>query len=1074
MSAIKFRLLGSLRVDSQNGSIDLGPPKQRAVLAVLILNANEVVPIERIVGLVWGEEPPRTAYHSVQLYVSDLRKAFANGAPSNLLETRPPGYVLNTPPDSIDVQVFERLVRDGLAAVRTGDVVRGRPMLERALDLWTPSPLSDFAYDEFAQGYVRSLTEMQADAAQALASLYLDDGDLDQAKEYSRRVVDSDPLREEPRRLMMLALYRSGRQAEALREYGDYQRLLGEEMGIDPSSDLKDLEERILLQDPTLSTAEPDRVADGNPYRGLRAFSEEDAAVYFGREDLIDEVLDRFREGHGFVSIVGPSGSGKSSAVQAGVMPALREAGETVVLLQPGSRPLWELAGALDRAGLGSRATLLRRFENEPDSLAGLVERPVVIVIDQFEELFTLAEPDDATRFGQLVARAVRDPRCRLRVVTTLRADYYDRPLSMPELAGVFADAAVSVKPMSAQGIERAVVEPARAVGRQVEPALLAQIVADMVDEPGALPLLQYTLFELFELSENGLTMEGYREIGGIHGALAQGAEETLDELDAEGKAIVEQLFMRMIRKGRAAATSRPATLRELLDLEDDRVALQGVLEAFGARRLLTFGRDASGSAVVEIAHEYLISEWPQLGTWIEEHSDDLDRLVALGTVAQDWEDSDRSEDYLLRGERLDATSRWADLASLKLTRGEAAFVEASVALREREERATNEREEREENLARSARRRLWAFGGAIAALAAVVTFLVMALMPEPPPDAVLWSESAEGTFGALIVSGFAAGAARHDLTTRHIIDDVADIGNVEEFIDRGTRVVFMLASSFLQSAAVHQLVLDHPETQFVWIDGCPFGEGRPAPHESCIKSRQNEMGFLAGVAGAQLTETDHIGVVVGTDLEMMNDFLIGMRQGAAYVDPQVEVSSIYLTEWPDSSGFLSPTLGALATEILISEGVDVVYEAAGDSGFGVMDAVSREFAENSRFVWAIGVDTDRYLQIEAREGFSGRFPLAFTWQNHLLTSTVKNLDLIVEEAVDQFFTTGVVDDELWLTIGNGGIDYVTTGGYIDDYVDVMEEAKQAVIDGSIVVESIFVATHTPFEIRMLEDLIGR
>ena len=185
-------------------------------------------------------------------------------------------------------------------------------------------------------------------------------------------------------------------------------------------------------------------------------------------------------------------------------------------------------------------------------------------------------------------------------------------------------------------------------------------------------------------------------------------------------------------------------------------------------------------------------------------------------------------------------------------------------------------------------------------------------------------------------------------------------------------------------------------------------------------------------------------------------------------------MSSIYLTEWPDSSGFLSPTLAALATDVLISEGVDVVYEAAGDSGFGVMDAVSREFAETSRFVWAIGVDTDRYLQIEeGSNNISRRFPLAFTWQDHLLTSTVKNLNLKVEEAVDQFFTTGVVDNESWLTIENGGIDYVTTGGYIDDYVDVMEEAKQAVIDGSIVVESIFVETYTPFEIRMLEDLIG-
>ena len=153
MSSVKFRLLGPLGVESDNGSIDLGPPKQRSVLAVLLLNANEIVPTDRIIDLVWGDDPPRTAEHSVQIYISDLRKALASGGPPNLIETRPPGYVLNTPPDTIDARLFERLVREGLAAVRTGDLGKGRPMLIRALDIWSPSPLSDFAYDEFAQGY---------------------------------------------------------------------------------------------------------------------------------------------------------------------------------------------------------------------------------------------------------------------------------------------------------------------------------------------------------------------------------------------------------------------------------------------------------------------------------------------------------------------------------------------------------------------------------------------------------------------------------------------------------------------------------------------------------------------------------------------------------------------------------------------------------------------------------------------------------------------------------------------------------------------------------------------------------
>ena len=153
---------GPLGAETSEGPIDLGPHKQRTVLAVLLLHANEIVSTDRIVDLVWGDSPPRTADHSVQIYISDLRKALANGASADVIETRPPGYVLNAPPDSVDALRFQQLVRDGLAAVRTGDVAGGRPKLEKALSLWTSSPLSDFAYEEFAQGFIRSLEELRS------------------------------------------------------------------------------------------------------------------------------------------------------------------------------------------------------------------------------------------------------------------------------------------------------------------------------------------------------------------------------------------------------------------------------------------------------------------------------------------------------------------------------------------------------------------------------------------------------------------------------------------------------------------------------------------------------------------------------------------------------------------------------------------------------------------------------------------------------------------------------------------------------------------------------------------------
>ena len=1064
MSTVNFRLFGPLTAETDSGPVDLGPPKQRSVLAVLLLHANEIIPTDRIIDLVWGEDPPRTAEHSVQIYISDLRKALSNGSASNVIETRPPGYVLNTPPDTVDALQFERLIRDGTSAVRTGDTATGLPKLERAVSLWSASPLSDFAYEEFAQGYIRSLTEMRADALEALAGLHLDQGELDQTREYCRRVIESEPLREEPRRLMMLALYRSGRQADALREYGDFQRLLAEELGIEPSEALRDLEERVLLQDPTLADFTTTSGDGGNPYRGLRAFSEEDADVYFGREDLVSEVLDRLSDGAGFVSIIGPSGSGKSSAARAGVIPALRAGGETVVLFQPGARPLWELAGTLDRAGFGSRATILRRLETDPAALAALVDRSLAVVIDQFEELFTLAEPEEASLFGESIARAIRDPRSRLRVVATLRADYYDRPLSMPSLAAVFAESAVSVGPMSALGIERAIVEPARGAGRAVEPELLAQLISDMGDEPGALPLLQFTLFEMFERSSNGLNLEGYNDIGGLHGALTGGADQILGEMDDEAQDLVEQLFMRMVSRGDTQSTARPAAIREVLDLGGDRVALQGVLEAFGDRRLLTFGRDASGAAVVEIAHEYLISEWPQLGAWIEEHSEDLDRVMVLGAAAIEWVENFQSDDYLLRGDRLQGAEGWRSATTLRLTSGEEAYLDSSVELRDGEERAKVDRVERETALAKRARRRLWAFGGAVAALAAAVTILIVTLLPDPPPDVIVWWDGrGDGSFGDVIGAGVdAARESNPDLVIVEREEHSSRADEIEKQVSLGTPLVIL---EWAQFGFTQEMVVDNPETEFVFIDCTDdfyfwFDDenGGIPPNMSCIFSANAEMGFLAGAAAAMASDTGTVGFVGGADIQVIWQFQTGFEQGVAYLDSSVDIVSVYLSGWNeirfDQSGFASPTMGEAAARHLHALGADVVFAPAGFSVWGAIDWAAKIGRDDGANVWSIGVDSDQWVEAPVfGENIGMDLEEIEFVQSRILTSVVKRLDVGIEAAISTFFETGEVND-LVLTVQNEGVGYTTSGGHLTPWTDRMDDALNAIMTGEVVVAS--------------------
>jgi DNA-binding SARP family transcriptional activator/basic membrane lipoprotein Med (substrate-binding protein (PBP1-ABC) superfamily) len=1000
-SSVRFRLFGSLGADSEAGSVDLGPPKQRAVLAILLLHANELIPTDRIIDLVWGENPPRTAEHSVQIYVSNLRRVLSGGSQAGLIETRPPGYLLNVSPEAIDALRFERLIREGRAAVRAGNLTGGRPMLEMAVEIWTAAPLAEFAYDDFAQRRIRSLQELRLDALEALAGIHLAEGNLEGARDLARQVIEVDPLREEPRRLMMLALQRSGRQAEALRHYGDFKKLLGEDLGLEPSDQLRDLEEQVLLQEPIQSLPVAAR-STHNPYRGLPPFSEGDADIYFGREALVAEVLEKLDNGSRFVSIIGPSGSGKSSAVQAGVIPVLRARGETVVLFTPGSRPVRELAAAMDRAGFGAQATLHRRFEIDSRALVGAISRPAVLVIDQFEELFTLADPETAARFSELVTTAVEDRGARLRVVATLRADYYDRPLSIPSLAGLFSDSMVSVKPMTPPEIERAIVEPARAAGSDVEQALVAQLVADMGGRPGALPLLQFTLFELFEQTTNGLALAHYQELGGLQGALTSRADELLQELDDEGRDLVEQIMVRMIHKGRSASTARPVPLRDLLDLEVDPVALQAVLEAFGSRRLLTFNRDDSRAAIVELAHEYLITEWPQLASWVEKHSEDLDRLTILDAATEEWMTADRSEDYLIRGERLKGFEEWRAGTTIRLTNREAQFLDSSVAQRDR------------------------------------------------PADVILWAPSENSTFGRLIHTGLDQAAKKHGVKAEHFIDDlepVMDLTSIRDRLSRGTPLVVLIASLGGEQA-VRRLIQDYPGTAFLWLDWQEYMSHEVVgANETCIKSRNEEMGFLAGVVAGSKTVSGHVGIVLGWDDPVMHPFHEGFEQGVAYVDRTTGVSHVYLSSFRD--GFQSETLGGLGARVLIDEGVDVVFHAAGRSGIGVFDAVHSEAARTGRSLWAIGVDEDEHARFEAwkSEPWARQIPLT-DWQEHILTSIVKRLDVVVFEGVDNYLTLGDVG-QVAISIEFGGIDYVTTGGFVDDIVPRLEAAKEDIRTGS-------------------------
>jgi predicted ATPase/DNA-binding SARP family transcriptional activator len=298
--AIEYRLLGPLEAVAAGGVLPLGPPKQRSLLAALLLHANQVVPTDRLIDLLWGEEPPASAAHAVQVYVSGLRKVLSGETGDEAILTRPGGYELRADDESVDLRRFERLVDEGRRRVAAGDRAAGAARLSKAFGLWRGPPLADFTYEEFAQPEIRRLEELRLVAWEAYAEAEVAQGRHQDVVPHLQRLAGEHPLREGPSRLLMLALYRSGRQAEALRAYQDHRRALGEELGLEPSARLQALETAILLQEPTL---------DLTPAVPNNLPSELTSFVGRKREmaDLLD-LMDRVR----LLTVTGIGGMGKT------------------------------------------------------------------------------------------------------------------------------------------------------------------------------------------------------------------------------------------------------------------------------------------------------------------------------------------------------------------------------------------------------------------------------------------------------------------------------------------------------------------------------------------------------------------------------------------------------------------------------------------------------------------------------------------------------------------------------------------------------------------------------------------
>jgi WD40 repeat protein len=488
------------------------------------------------------------------------------------------------------------------------------------------------------------------------------------------------------------------------------------------------------------------------PYRGLRAFREEDAPFFFGRGAFADQLAELVRQ-RSLVAVVGPSGSGKSSLVFAGLVPWLRRARPPktvwdVASFTPDDRPYHRLAAALlpllepemtEAERLIEVGKLAPALAEDTVRLRDVAERilekqpgtdRLLLVADQFEELYTLTL-DESVRRGFVDHLLEVTEHSPIQVVLTLRGDFYGRALSHRPFADALQDKVINLGPMTQEELEQAVVGPAGKVGLKFEPGLVERILEDVGDEPGNLPLLEFALTELWNRRwGTTLTHQAYEAIGRVHGAIARRAEAEYGRLGDEEKRLARRIFLRLVAPGEGTEdTRRRAALAELLPTEGEAMDIKTVVWELAGARLLTTGRDERGKEIVNVVHEALIRGWPRLREWIEEDRAGLRTHRRLTETANEWEENNHDESYLHRGTRLAEAEEWAKAHADDMNPLEREFLEASVALRNREAQDAERRRQREleqtRRLAEERRKRvLWLSGAlvltVIAAIAAV------------------------------------------------------------------------------------------------------------------------------------------------------------------------------------------------------------------------------------------------------------------------------------------------------------------------------------------------------------------
>ena len=675
-------VLGPLSID---GVATVLGRRDRVVLTALAVRPGHVLSAERLADVLWADHRPPSWAKVVQGCVVRLRKVLGPES----IETSASGYRLAIPLEQIDAQRFERAIQRARTLLHTSqEADRAAFVLADALSLWRGEALGDL--DGWDAGRIEAgrLGELRLEAEELYVEATLRAGHWDRVLARAEAMVEEQPLRERRWALLALAQYQGGRQSDALRTLRRVRSVLTHELGLDPGSELEDLERAVLQQDPSLvehmALPEPSAVC---PYRGLLPYDIDDADTFFGRDTDVTACLRRLGATR-VLAVVGPSGTGKSSMVRAGVIASLRRDGRDVLVMTPGPHPSEALAGLPHRKATST------------------------LVLDQCEEVFSLCQdPAERTRFLDALVRHAATGS----LVVVLRADHLADLAAHRDFAGIVERGLHLMAGMREDELRAAIVEPARLAGLFVEPALVQILVQEVSDSPGALPLMSHALRETWERREaRTLTVAGYQASGGIQEAVSRSAEEVYSRVEGNRRTMLRSLMLRLVTSGPEGEPVRSRLPRRVVVTDP---AHDELVDLLVGSRLVT-----SDDGIVEVAHEALARAWPRLRTWLEEDVEGQRILHHLAMAADSWGSLGRPDSELYRGVRLAQALDWRMRTTPDLSETEQSFLDTAERASQADLRAAEDRAREQARVNR--RLRLLLVGAAALLLSTVVAGL--------------------------------------------------------------------------------------------------------------------------------------------------------------------------------------------------------------------------------------------------------------------------------------------------------------------------------------------------------------